>query len=344
MPSKAARYTKVSLVDTSGAAVITSGGVIVQGSAADGAALAGNPLRLGISDGTTIQTVRQFSASNIVGSVGVPGVGIRILNGAGDAIGVSGASVTGDGVAGGGLLPAAGWLLNSVGGYDRLRSAGGAAATTGAGLLGAALLTHDGTNYQLARTTGSVDTAVSIANMPAVIAGLRASSGNFHAPASAQAIGDTNNGSRLSITGIQNYNESTFDYQRGNAYVNIFNSTRTATANESTQTNYNGQGIAIFLSISAASGTTPTLDIKLQFADAAGTFYDATDSAGNVIAFAQKTTTGNDQLYVGRGLIEKLTTTFRRYTGLVPRTWRLVSTIGGTTPSFTYRLDVCTVR
>jgi hypothetical protein len=129
---------------------------------------------------------------------------------------------------------------------------------------------------------------------------------------------------------------------RPNLSANQFNganSTGGAT-NHATQTNYNNRGTQLTLNITAVSGTTPTLDIKVQVADGAGTFYDLTDSAGNTVAFAQKNATGTDTLTIYPGCTEKLTTTGRRYSQPLQRTYRCVSTIGGTaTPTFTYRLD-----
>lgn len=54
----------------------SAGGAFVQGPAAAGAAVAGNPLVLGISDGTNIQVVRQSPSGS---SIATPGVGIMAV-------------------------------------------------------------------------------------------------------------------------------------------------------------------------------------------------------------------------------------------------------------------------
>jgi hypothetical protein len=142
------------------------------------------------------------------------------------------------------------------------------------------------------------------------------------------------------------YNGTTWDRVRNNVTTNQFNGTNTTVGatNHTPQTNYNNAGAILTLNITAASGTTPTLDVKVQIADGAGTFFDLTDSAGNAVAFAQKTTTGSDTLKICPGIVEKLTTTGKQYNGQLPRSYRLVSTLGGTTPSFTYRLDVSELK
>jgi hypothetical protein len=75
------------------------------------------------------------------------------------------------------------------------------------------------------------------------------------------------------------------------------------------------------LSVGAASGTTPTLNIKVQDSEDNSTWVDVAGAA-----FTQTTAAAFKQLPVRN---------FRRYT-------RAVVTIAGTTPSFTFSLT-CTV-
>lgn len=96
-------------------------------------------------------------------------------------------------------------------------------------------------------------------------------------------------------------------------------------------------GLMLFLDISAASGTTPTLDVKLQRKDPISTNYD--DVPGG--AFAQKTTTGTDTLVVYPGVAETANETV---SDLANGTLRAVATIGGTTPSFTFSLAAVPVQ
>lgn len=96
----------------------------------------------------------------------------------------------------------------------------------------------------------------------------------------------------------------------------------------STDNRHKGTQLAIYLDITAASGTTPTLDVKVQCSLDNSTWFDpaalstATGTANrDHYAFAQKTTTGQD--------IKIIAVSPCRYL-------RESHTVGGTTPSFTY--------
>jgi hypothetical protein len=67
---------------------------------------------------------------------------------------------------------------------------------------------------------------------------------------------------------------------------------KTATFNTPDLVNYDGRGIELTLDITAASGTTPTLDVKIQGKDEVSDTY--TDIPG--AAFTQKTAAGDDKL------------------------------------------------
>lgn len=73
--------------------------------------------------------------------------------------------------------------------------------------------------------------------------------------------------------------------------------------------------VTLLLSIGAASGTTPTLDVKLQDSADGASWADISGAA-----FAQKTAAGFGTLQIS---------TWRRHI-------RAVATIAGTTPSFTF--------
>lgn len=95
--------------------------------------------------------------------------------------------------------------------------------------------------------------------------------------------------------------------------------TRTATANGSyvDLSQIGGENVMLILHVGAVTGTTPTLDVKLQDADdTAGT--NVADVAG--VAFAQKSAAGLFRLNVNKVGIRKAV--------------RVVAAIGGTTPSF----------
>jgi hypothetical protein len=134
---------------------------------------------------------------------------------------------------------------------------------------------------------------------------------------------------------------------RNNVITNQFNggNATSGATNHATQVNYNNSGLIATLNVTSVSGAAPTLDIKLQIADGAGTFYDLTDSAGNTVAFTQKTTTGTDTLKLQPGLVERLgVVANRQYSGQLPRSYRFVSTVAGNLMNFTYRLDVSELK
>jgi hypothetical protein len=107
---------------------------------------------------------------------------------------------------------------------------------------------------------------------------------------------------------------------------------RIATVNGSDVNNWRHRGIRLWLDITAVSGTTPTLDVKLQGKDRISGVYVDIPSA----AFAQKTANGSDDLLVYPGVAE---TANRSVSDVLPKTFRVVATIGGTTPSFTFSLS-----
>lgn len=94
---------------------------------------------------------------------------------------------------------------------------------------------------------------------------------------------------------------------------------RTATANGTgvdTQAYTNSQGheYAAHLNVGTVTGTSPTLDVKVQESDASGSGYADISGA----TFAQKTAAGTETIYFRSN---------KRYV-------RVVATIGGTSPSF----------
>lgn len=91
------------------------------------------------------------------------------------------------------------------------------------------------------------------------------------------------------------------------------------------------RGVHLVLDITAASGTSPTLDVKLQRKDA--TSGEWVDLEGG--AFAQKTAAGTDDLVIYPGVAE---TANRSVSDVLTYRWRAVATLGGTTPSFTFSL------
>lgn len=120
-----------------------------------------------------------------------------------------------------------------------------------------------------------------------------------------------------------------------NTLFTVFSSgTITATTNSNDQQNLGRRGLRLVLDVTAISGTSPTLDVKLQAKDfASGKYIDITGAA-----FAQKTATGTDDLVIYPGITS---TANRRVSDVLPREWRIVATVGGTTPSVTFSLAGC---
>ena len=102
--------------------------------------------------------------------------------------------------------------------------------------------------------------------------------------------------------------------------VEVFSGTATSTSNtQSTSINTRYVEEAIFsLDITAASGTSPTLDITIQ------TYDQFADVWQTLATFTQKTTTGSDAGFVGDCIGNELA---------------ILYTIGGTTPSFTFSVN-----
>lgn len=112
----------------------------------------------------------------------------------------------------------------------------------------------------------------------------------------------------------------------------IFNSAaRTATTNSDPIEGAGGKGAWLVLDVTAASGTTPTLDVKLQRYDSVSSSWVDVPGA----AFAQQTTTGTNELTVYPGVGETANVAVSDHLGSY---YRAVATIGGTTPSFTFSL------
>lgn len=116
-------------------------------------------------------------------------------------------------------------------------------------------------------------------------------------------------------------------YDIGSAPVaNLFaTAARTVTANGTgvDLKDFVGQ-IAVVLDSAAGTGTTPTLDVKLQDSDDNSTFADISPA----VAFAQVTGAGVSTQRIGASA-----DSLRRYV-------RAVATIGGTTPSFTFSVNL----
>lgn len=110
---------------------------------------------------------------------------------------------------------------------------------------------------------------------------------------------------------------------------------KTVTFNGATQTNTTAKGAVVVLNVGAVTGTSPTMVCKLQgSADSGTTWFDVPSATT-----ATLTTSGifGIEVYPNITTVTGTTTTgtTAQVSSVLPRTWRVVYTIGGTTPSFT---------
>jgi hypothetical protein len=98
------------------------------------------------------------------------------------------------------------------------------------------------------------------------------------------------------------------------------------------------RGLLLRLDITASGGTTPTLDVKLQYYNEATDEYEDLRgmAVANAAAFAQKTGAGEDDLVLYPGLTEAANRTLG---APVPRNLRAVATTGADADeTFTFSL------
>ncbi len=125
------------------------------------------------------------------------------------------------------------------------------------------------------------------------------------------------------------FNGTTWDRQRGNLNVLTGDTgAKTVTGNGATQVNYNAAGAYITVNMGAVTGTSPTLDMKVQISTDGGTTW--VDLPGAV--FPQFTTTGAKTLLIYPSATPVANSAV---SAPLPRSWRVVWAVAGTTPSFT---------
>ena len=134
------------------------------------------------------------------------------------------------------------------------------------------------------------------------------------------------------------YNGSTWDLQRGMSGNLTTGDTgaKTANGNGATQTNVGNKGATIVFNIGTVSGTTPVFVGKIQGStDGGTTWYDIPGATtGSIAATGVFAVT----VYPGAPTVAGTSTSISGTASCgqpLPRTWRVVWTIGGTTPSFT---------
>lgn len=114
---------------------------------------------------------------------------------------------------------------------------------------------------------------------------------------------------------------------------------RTATTNSNQQgfQGDNAVGAIFHLDITAVSGTTPSMTVKIQGQNpVSGSWYDIPGAA-----FAAKTAAATDTLVVHPSVT---TAVGQASAQVIPRVFRAVATITGTTPSFTFSLAAQSLR
>jgi len=139
---------------------------------------------------------------------------------------------------------------------------------------------------------------------------------------------------KIDTTGLL-FNGTSWDRYRNNIIVTAeASSAKTATGNGTTQTNFNHAGVFLWVNVTAVSGTTPTLTVRLQWSPDGGTTWVDLDTTNAQTASITGVTTAVLRVYPGLA-----TTANASLNSVLPRTWRLAWTIGGTTPSFTFAVQ-----
>lgn len=135
------------------------------------------------------------------------------------------------------------------------------------------------------------------------------------------------------------FNGTTWDRMRGNTSVSVeASSAKTATGNSaSALTNHSASGAVLFINVSAASGTTPTLVVRAQMQDPVGAGW--IDIPGAATASITGISNVALAIYPGATVAANAAVSYP-----LPRVWRLAWTITGTTPSFTFSVGAQYVK
>jgi hypothetical protein len=110
---------------------------------------------------------------------------------------------------------------------------------------------------------------------------------------------------------------------------------KVATGNGATIANVGNKGVQVLVNMGAVTGTAPTAVLKLQGSTDGGTSWY--DIPGATTASLTATGLNGITVYPGAAVTAGVATTGTTAVAsqVMPRTWRVVWTIGGTTPSFT---------
>lgn len=118
-----------------------------------------------------------------------------------------------------------------------------------------------------------------------------------------------------------------------NASVTLFApAARATTVNGSDVTNFSWKGAKVVVKVTAASGTAPTLVVKIQGKDSVtAAYYDIP-----ALVTSSQNIAGTSVMTVYPGLLASTTAKAVMVNDVLPRTWRAVATIGGGSPSITF--------
>lgn len=133
------------------------------------------------------------------------------------------------------------------------------------------------------------------------------------------------------------YNGATWDLQRGMSgnLTTGDSGAKVATGNGATIANVGNKGVAVVINVGAVTGTAPTAVFKIQRSVDGGTNW--VDIPGATTASLVASGLYGITVYPGIAVTAGMAVSGTEATanGVMSRAWRLVWTIGGTTPSFT---------
>ena len=183
----------------------------------------------------------------------------------------------------------------------------------------------------LAAVTGSANITITASASSSIVAIDNTTiNADTEMPAAAAAADAAGNPTAPFILGAaMRFNGASWDRMRNNINTSTGDTgAKTATGNGATQTNYNASGAIIVFNIGTVSGTTPTCVFKVQGSTDGGTTWF--DVPGAVTPSITASGTYVLAVYPSVTPAANAAVSFP-----IPRTWRVVWTIGGTTPSFT---------
>ena len=190
----------------------------------------------------------------------------------------------------------------------------------------------------LARQSGVIKTQV-------VQLDLGGATANAEFLVTAIALADATANPTAMLVGAANllYNGTTFDRQRGNFDTTAADTgAKTATFNGATQINYNARGAIIVINIGTVTGTAPTLTPQLQWSPDGGANWltfgpamTAITATGNYALVIYPTNLSQSAGATPTNLAVGANGTVTEINAPLSRTWRILYTIGGATPSFT---------